>query len=269
MRRIHFIELHDQPWFPSFLRDYVTDALQFGFNLIEVYAPIAPLLQRIVDSTETQSIVDLCSGGGGPWLDLSRRLDSRNPPRDSSGLQIYLTDKYPNLGAFQKVSAASEGRIRFYPEPVDATSVPRELKGVRTMFSTFHHFPPEAARAVLQDAVDAREGIAVFEVARRAPTAIALVFAFVFMLFVCMTAMRPFRWSRLLWTYLVPIVPFVLLFDGIVSCLRTYRPQELREIADLTAGEYRWEAGESKGKAPITYLIGYPPASARLRRMST
>jgi hypothetical protein len=260
MRRIYFIELHDHPWFPSFLRDYVTDALQFGFNLLEVYAPIAPMLQRALDSTRSRSIVDVCSGGGGPWLDLSRRLESGNLPNDSSGLQIYLTDKYPNLGAFQKVSAASEGRIRFYPGPVDATSVPRELKGVRTMFSTFHHFQPDAARAILQDAVDAREGIGVFEVARRAPAAIALVFAFVFVLFVCTPAMRPFRWSRLLWTYLVPIIPFVLLFDGVVSCLRTYRPQELREIAERTASGYRWDIGESKGKAPITYLIGYPPA---------
>src|ERR1035441_7785268 len=68
MRRVHFIEFHDQPWFPSSLRDYVTDALQFGFNLFKVYAPIAPLLQSALDSTRSRSIVDLCSGGGGPWL---------------------------------------------------------------------------------------------------------------------------------------------------------------------------------------------------------
>jgi hypothetical protein len=71
---------------------------------------------------------------------------------------------------------------------------------------------------------------------------------------------RPFRWSRLLWTYLVPIIPFVLLFDGVVSCLRTYRPQELRKmVGQLDAPEYEWEIGEdSMAKAAITYLIGYP-----------
>jgi hypothetical protein len=68
----------------------------------------------------------------------------------------------------------------------------------------------------------------------------------------------------LLWTYLVPIIPLVLLFDGVVSCLRTYRPQELRELIEkLTAAEYQWESGEYSraiGEAPITYLIGYPRA---------
>ena len=201
MRRVQFIEFHDQPWFPSFLRDDVTDALQFGFNLFDVYAPVAPLLERVTESTGSRSIVDMCSGAGGPWLDLSRKLDSRKSPANAPALQICLTDRYPNLGAFEKVRAASEGRIRFYPGLVDATDVPRELKGLRTMFTSFHHFLPDAGRAIVQDAVDAGEGIGIFEIARRAPSAIGLAFGFVLALFACTPWIRPFRWSRLLWTY--------------------------------------------------------------------
>jgi len=264
MRRVQFIEFHDQPWFPSSLRDYVTDALQFGFNLFKVYSPIAPLLQGALDSTRSRSIVDLCSGGGGPWLDLSRKLQSGKLEGQPPVLQIWLTDKYPNLRAFENVRTVSENHIAFYPGSVDAMNVPRELKGLRTMFTSFHHFSPEEAHAILQNAVDARESIGIFEVTRHAPSTIGLVFAWVLMLFVCTPWIRPFRWSRLLWTYLVPIIPLVLMFDGVVSCLRTYRPQELREIVEkLTAAEYQWESGEhsrASGEAPITYLIGYPRA---------
>jgi hypothetical protein len=259
MRRIHFIEFHDQPWFPSFLRDYITDALQFGFDRFKVYAPIAPLLQRALDSKQSPTIVDMCSGGGGPWLDLSKRLASGKSAKDPLALRVYLTDKYPNLEAFRKIGAASGGAVRFYAASVDATNVPRELKGLRTMFSTFHHFRPAEAQAILQDAVDAREGVGIFEVARRAPSTIAMTLVFVLMLFVGTLWMRPFRWARLFWTYLVPTIPLVLLFDGVVSCLRTYRPEDLRKIvANLLAIDYQWEIGESSGKAPITYLIGYP-----------
>ena len=266
MRRIHFMEFHEQPWFPASFRDYVTDALQFGFNLLKLYSPAVPLLQRVVDSTGSRSIVDMCSGGGGPWLDLSRKLQSRKLHGDPPGLQIWLTDKYPNLGTFQNVSATSENHIGYYPGSVDATSVPHELKGLRTMFTSFHHFSPEDARAILQNAVDAGESIGVFEIPRRAPSTIGLTFGLVFMLFVCTPWIRPFRWSRLFWTYLVPIIPLVLLFDGVVSCLRTYRPQELREmVTKLTATDYQWEIGEdSTRRAPITYLIGYPRACASL-----
>ncbi len=55
MRRVQFIELHEQPWFPSSLRADVTDALQFGFNLLHAYAPIAPLLQSVIDSTGNET----------------------------------------------------------------------------------------------------------------------------------------------------------------------------------------------------------------------
>jgi hypothetical protein len=268
MHRVQFIELHEQPWFPSSLRDDVTDAIQFGFNLLKAYAPIVPLLQSVIDSTANgtnhrQSIVDMCSGGGGPWLDLSRELrcpNTGNSAADPAGIQVWLTDKYPNLKAFQSVSASSDHHITFYPESVDAMNVPRSLKGLRTMFTSFHHFAPDDARAILQNAVDAGESVGIFEITKRAPSAIVLIFVGTLLLFLHTPRIRPFRWSRLLWTYLIPIIPLVLLFDGVVSCLRTYRPQELREIAaKLTSRQYQWDIGELAGKrAPVTYLIGYP-----------
>ncbi len=259
MRRIQFIEIHEHPWFPPFLRDYVTDALQYGLDFLKAYAPIGPMLQNAVDSLKSRSIVDLCSGGGGPWLDLSRSLRG-----DPCARQILLTDKFPNLSAFQNVRAASWNRITFCADTVDAMKVPRELTGFRTMFSSYHHFPPEEARAVLQDAVDAGESIGIFEVTRRASSAIGRMFPWALLVFASTLWMRPFRWSRLLWTYVFPIVPFVVLFDGVVSCLRTYRPQELREIiGKLTGSEYQWKVGEYLGtqsSMSITYLIGYPRA---------
>lgn len=264
MRRLQFIEIHEQPWFPSSIRDEITDALQFGFNLCNAYAPIAPLLQSALESTKSRTVVDMCSGGGGPWLELCRTLQYGKPRGDAPALQIWLTDKYPNPGAVQNVRRASANHITFYPGPVDAMNVPRELKGFRTMFTSFHHFSPAGARTILEDAVNAEEGIGIFEITRRAPLTIVLMFAWAFMLVVCTPWVRPFRWSRLLWTYLVPIIPLVLVFDGVVSCLRTYRTQELREIIEkLAAGGYRWEIGElSTGKVPITYLIGYSRASS-------
>jgi len=258
MHRIHLIELHEQPWFPSFLRDDVTDTLQSAMNFFGAYTPVAPLLQSALDSTHSRTVVDMCSGGGGPWLKLSPRMHANQ----HAALRILLTDKYPNLAAFQSASAASQSHITFHSAPVDATNVPPELRGFRTMFTSFHHFQPEQARAILQNAVDASQGIGVFEVTRRAPSAIASMFLWALLPFLFTPWIRPFRWSRLLCTYVLPIIPLVLLFDGVVSCLRTYRPNELREIiAKLSAKEYQWEMGERAnptGEVPIAYLIGYP-----------
>jgi hypothetical protein len=273
MRRIQYIEIHDQSWFPAAIRDEITDALQFGFNVIKAYSPTAPLLQGALDSAgpsapDQKTIVDLCSGGGGPWFDLAKKIQGRAPNGDPQPLQIWLTDKFPNVSGTENVSKsdASLNHIAFYPSAVDASSVPRELKGFRTMFTSFHHFPPEQALSILQNAVDAKEGIGIFEITRRAPAAIARVFAWTAFLCLATPWVRPFRWTRLLWTYVIPIIPLVLIHDGVVSCLRSYRPTEMLEIVkQLSANAYEWKAGEFAVKfwqPPITYLIGYPRSEA-------
>ncbi len=274
MRRIQFIEIHDQAWFPASIRDEITDALQFGFNVINAYAPIAPILRNALQSAcgstsevteEATSVVDLCSGGGGPWFGLIKRLDSTALSGVQRPLRIWLTDKYPNVTGAENLSPDSTpnlaNRISFYPKSVDAMRVPAELKGFRTMFTSFHHFPPAGAAAILQNAVDAGEGIAIFEVTNRSLLAIARVFAWAAFLFFGTPWIRPFRWTRLLWTYLVPIIPMVLIHDGVVSCLRTYRPPEMLAIVEtLHAEGYEWKSGEHLGgrrQPRITYLIGY------------
>jgi hypothetical protein len=130
------------------------------------------------------------------------------------------------------------------------------------MFTAFHHFCPEQACAVLADAVRNRQGIGVFEATQRGPLALVLMLLSPLMVLVMTPFIRPFRWSRLLWTYLLPLVPLVTLFDGLVSCLRTYSVQELHELtARLGANDYQWDVGTLKSETtpiPISYLVGVP-----------
>ncbi|MGH7607197.1 MAG: class I SAM-dependent methyltransferase, partial [Gemmatimonadales bacterium] len=106
----------------------------------------------------------------------------------------------------------------FHAAPVDARAVPAALDGFRTLFTSFHHFRPAEARAILADAVARRQGIAIFEAVRRAPLDIALVAFTGLAMLAAAPFIRPFRWSRLAWTYLPPVLPLVGTFDGIVSC---------------------------------------------------
>jgi hypothetical protein len=73
-------------------------------------------------------------------------------------------------------------------------------------------------------------------------------------------ALRPRSWGRLARTYLVPLAPAVYAWDGLVSHLRTYTPDELRAMTDAAARDgYRWEVGRVPRRGhPITYVLGYP-----------
>ena len=145
---------------------------------------------------------------------------------------------------------------------MDAAALPAELTGFRTIFTSFHHFTPDEAVAILQNAADDGQGIGVFEAAKRDPLTILLTVLMPLAGFLTAPFARPFRISRLFWTYIIPVIPFVLFFDGVVSCLRAYSQKELSLLAaQVKADNYVWQIGEqSGGLAPVTFLVGYPAA---------
>ena len=255
MQRIHLFELEDQGWFPKTIRDAGTDFMRYIARLGRPYRSIVPNLRRALDLTGSHRILDLCSGGAGPVLEIREELAAQG-----CDVSLTLSDKYPNNSAFQAAHQQSNGEVDFILTPVDATAVPQDASGFRTLFSSLHHFRPESAKRMLQDAVDRRQPIAAFEITQRNPvylmaTVLVPLTLWVFGLFV-----RPFRWSRLLWTYLVPVVPLFLTWDAFVSCLRTYSVKEMQELVDgLRCEDYVWEVGRVGGRiSPVSYLLGYP-----------
>jgi hypothetical protein len=259
MRRIQLVEIEDLPWCPEPVRDGGTDWLGFLANATKVFNVVAPKIRAAMEATGTTSVVDLCSGGGGPWLTLERELAKSGP------IGVELTDLYPNASALEGLRERSEGRCGFCRSSVDATDVPAELDGVRTMFNCFHHFPPELGRAILEDAVRKRRGIAVFEGVDQRLLPILGMPMQVVSLFLLTPFVRPFKWSRLFLTYVVPMIPLMVLFDGTVSMLRIYSPEELRELVEAVPGHetFEWDIGTTKlAGLPvgITHLVGIPRA---------
>ena len=171
-----------------------------------------------------------------------------------------MTDIYPKSNWVNPIE--SNCNIQYYEQPVNAQAVPQELNGIRTIFEGFHHFKPQEAVAILKDAVTQKQPIAIFEFQTRSildtlfsplplavPAAVLLSFWH-----------TPFSQWKLFWT-LVVFTPFILIFDGIVSILRTYTTEELAELAEQAGTEgFRWEVRETRdrGFGRITCLIGWP-----------
>ena len=120
------------------------------------------------------------------------------------------------------------------------------------------------AREVLGDAVRCGEGFAMAEVTSRTLRAFATILLMPAFAWVLTPRMRPFRWSRLLLTYLVPLIPLVVLWDGLVSCCRTRTPEEL---ADLTSGfpQYEWMVGlgQADSRRPGRWASASPVVFSR------
>ena len=261
MRRLHLFEFTDLPWYPQAFRRIQTDYLQFVASRGTGQAGLVPLLVEAMQHAGTTQIVDLCSGGGGPW----RRLQ---PPLAAAGwpVRVTLTDKYPHPAALRPWAKAEQPGVEYVPDPVDALDVPASLRGMRTLFEGFHHFAPPDARSILEDAFQERVAIGIFDVRvppRFGPALMALAPVSTLVGYLLLTPfIRPRSWPRFLWTYLVPVVPLATCWDGVVSLLRVYSPRDLEVMCRrLKAPDYAWEIGTASTGTPLfeyVSLVGHP-----------
>lgn len=263
MHRLHLFELEDLDWVPRVVRDGGTDLLDLGFDRVGFYDRALPKLQALLTSTGASRLVDLCSGGGGGTLQLRQRLRDRG-----ADVELLLSDLHPNEAAVARVAALADAKTRYRAEPVDAMQGGGELEGIRTMSGALHHFTPEAVAQLVGGIVARGAPLAFFDVAaspalRRTPLVLVpiamlvnMVMLFVGSLFL-VPLVRPFRVSRVLLTYLVPVIPLLVAWDGTVSALRAYAPDELLAIARAVPGSdrYEWDAGVA-GSA--LYFTGIP-----------
>jgi hypothetical protein len=250
IRRRHFFELEDQPWFPRSLRELLTDFLRTASDIVVPYDQLVPLVQRGLEPMEERRIVDLCAGAGGAPDVLQGKL-----AKVGVDVEILATDLYPNVTAFERLG------VPHVSTPVDATAVPDELRGMRTVFNALHHFRPELVRAIFADAADKKQSFLGVEIVERTPLHTGFMLGLPAVVLALTPFIRPFRWDRLLWTYLLPVAPLATSFDGIMSCLRAYTDDELRELTAGLDDGYEWEVGRLRipySPAHVTWILGRP-----------
>jgi hypothetical protein len=263
VRRLQLVELEDLSWLPAPVRNGATDLLDHAFDRLGFYDGVASALPAALAASGATRIVDLVSGGGGGTLSLRRRLRAAG-----LNVEVLFTDRYPNAAAIARVQSLGDPRTRYLAEPVDALTGGGTIEGLQTMSGALHHFSPFAVRALVAKIVSRRQPLAFFDVAASralrkvplvlAPLPMAVNFVMLFAVSLLLVPLvRPFRLSRLLLAYVPPLIPLVVAWDGTVSALRAYTPEELLAIARTVpgGGSYEWRA-ESTGRA--LYLTGVP-----------
>jgi hypothetical protein len=261
MKRMNLFEFEDYPWFPDLLRQYLTLYIVTFHRLIGTRKAMAPLLEKVMQKTKQDSIVDICSGGGGPMIDMAQSL--KRP--DGQPVSITLTDLYPNKKASEAIKALNIKNLTYYEKSVNAADVPSELTGIRTMVASFHHMPPNVAESIVKDAFTKRKPLVIFEISDNSAPNIGwwLPMPVAFILVLLLTPfIRPLSLGQLFWTYIIPVMPLVIAWDGVSSNARTYSKEDLEEFTrKLTSDTYQWEIGRIRTPlypASMLYLLGTP-----------
>lgn len=201
---------------------------------------------------------------------------------DTKGAHFILTDIRPPLNHWSLLPRTSPtGHLHYIPHSIDASAAPSprfllslakppiappgstntntkttsfapkpslqpQPKIFRLYSLAFHHFTDPLALAILKDTLHHSAGFAIFELQSRSLDSLLLcsvLFPFLWLASWLWFGLLGPDWTHLFWTYVVPVVPVVIVFDGWVSCLRTRTTGEVRDLVRLAA------AAEGKGGA--------------------
>jgi hypothetical protein len=181
-------------------------------------------------------------------------VNQKRARKGQKPIPFLLTDIRPHLDAWMKVSSKSE-YLSFIPQPVDATDPPisvisetsngsnqnsrfsSDTRVFRLYCLSFHHFTDSLARKVLKSTLATSDGFAIIELQDRHLSSLLLICLF----FPLQFATTLFWFWRdplqLIFTYLIPVIPFIVTFDGFVSCLRTRNFEEIMRLVEKEDGE--------------------------------
>ncbi|KAK1713665.1 uncharacterized protein CLUP02_16554 [Colletotrichum lupini] len=263
--RFHLFEIDDQTWFPSFLRAYVQEGLHaawvYRVPVLQTSSPArvaAQILQHVLGPRlPSYTFIDFCAGSGGPTPAIERFVNRHLTAQKQPNVDFVLTDLHPNTESWARAAARSE-HIGYEPKSVDAAHAPRELvdgytskgKKVFRLFNlAFHHFDDPLAKAILKNTLETSDGFAIMELQGRDLLSFIMpaVLGIGCFIFAPLYAWRLRSFSVLVFTYLIPIIPFVLVFDGYISALRTRTPDEVEALMKSCGGRTEgWEFKSGK-----------------------
>lgn len=269
MRKHHYFEFMDLKYYPDVLREVMTDTLTNITMYVPIFDRVAPLITDVMDKTGTNEILDLCSGAGGPWGRLFGLVK-----KEKSNARLTFTDLYPNPKCMSRFPKSYMNKITYEPEPINALDVPENRRGVRTFFGSFHHMSPKNAVKVLEDAANKKVGIVVAESYSHSPKylwctiLLQLLISPLYFLMLWIFMLKAIKGSagekiiKILFTYLIPIVPLSMMFDTFISGVRVYLQKDLEEMVEqIDVPGYCWKPGtlpKQMGQSAISYIVGYP-----------
>lgn len=225
MKRKQAPQITNAKWFPNFLTRCVHEFMTWFVNKVNAAKPFIPLIEEGLQHAERIIVINKKCVAGFETVD--RLLD-------------------------EKIKRVF----------VDADNFTASEEGLYLSVNSFHQFSVDEAKDILKQIAENKQPVVVVEGNN---DSLWQVFGMTVIvpLTVLLTApfVKPFRFVRIIFTYILPILPFVTFFDGFMALFKLYAPKDLDELTtSIKTGGYSWRTGKlDNGRGgKVIYLIGYP-----------
>lgn len=224
MKRKQVPQFTNANWFPGFLKQSIYEFMTWFVNKVNAAKPFMPIIEEGLQHADKIIVIDKKCGAG-----------------------------------FETVDGLLDENIeRVY---ISADNFKTAQEGLYLSINSFHQFSVNEAKNMLTQISNKKQPVVivegnndslwqVFGMTVIVPITVLLTAPFV----------KPFRFERIIFTYLIPVLPFVTFFDGFMALFKLYAPKDLDELtASIHTEGYYWRTGKlDNGRGgKIIYLIGF------------
>ena len=256
--RIQAFEFMDLPQTPRSLRDSIVESLGNSLRWSGIYKNAAVLFTEFCASLESNTLLDLCSGSGKHVAILLDALIIRGEKLPC----FLISDLFPAIHEMKKIVEQYPENVQAIHTPIDALNVPDSYPhSARVVISAFHHFTPGSARSILRDSAEKGKPIFVLEpMTRNFRSFLKLGSFYLLALMINPFSSKKDRLLKAVFTYLIPLIPFMGLWDGVVSTMRVYTEEEFMALTSTIDAKYQWRFRKIRvgWNGKICALIGMP-----------
>ncbi|MFL5245604.1 MAG: hypothetical protein ACJ8FY_26205 [Gemmataceae bacterium] len=173
---------------------------------------------------------------GAGTAPISRRI--AKDPR-SAGLRLIVCDSNPDLTAYTMLKGEHPEKVFPLFEPVDFKDLQNWDSGTLVFLSAaLHHVPHQIRNDLIKRLRGSASRIMVFEPLRKDILSVLFVILSLIpaLLLPVWFINRPGALRRVVYCWVLPVAPFMFLWDGFVSCLRQWTEFEWKEALPKTLG---------------------------------
>lgn len=227
MKRKQVFQFTIQKWYPAFLRRDMYEFMTWFVGKVNAAKPFLPVLEEGLQHAPAKRMINL---------------------------EMYLGVGFDTV----RKDIAAEVNVVDMPLTNFNTSQP----GVYTFVNSFHHLKPDAARHYMREISKSGNAVVVVEGNNDSLWQVVGMTVFVPLTIIFSAPfVKPFRITRLIFTYLIPVQPIITMVDGFLALFKLYNPKDMDElVSTIDTQNYTWKTAKApNGRGgKIMYLVGYP-----------
>ncbi|MEC9281578.1 MAG: class I SAM-dependent methyltransferase [Bdellovibrionota bacterium] len=250
--RVNSFEFGDLQAVPAFYHQFLREFMSKIYLVFGIHKLWRTEITEFVKRQGSQSIHDPCAGSGYVNQLIFESLDEKLNAKFY--LSDLMTDESPEFA--KQINALGFENLKFAEKSIDLLKIEASNQMPKMFVNSFHHFDRDHVKEILKNTLGQGKELLVLEYCRKTPDSLmSMLFGGVFsLLFFPFVVEKKFVLPSFIFTYLIPVIPFMLVWDGVVSCLRTHSSSSLEEIlVDLNFSNV---SIEKKTKRSLLYPSG-------------